>query len=116
MTVPVLFRISSESSRTPLPSKRSDEVARSNVSPYATPWSIAMLAEAERPLVRAVEVELAGHQTLHRIVVELERVAKVGERPAIEPDARVDLLAAVLARVAERELAVGANLRLARTS
>ena len=74
------------------------------------------LAEPERPLVRPVQVEVARHQTLHRIFVQLERVTKVGERPAIEPDARVDLLSLILARIAEGELAIGANLRLRRTS
>ena len=44
------------------------------------------------------------------IVVELEGVAQIGERPAVDPHARVDLLAAVAPRVAERELPVGANL------
>ena len=39
-----------------------------------------------------------------RIVLEVERVEQIGDRPAIDPDARVDLLAAVAARIAEREL------------
>lgn len=39
-------------------------------------------------------------------------MTKVGERSAVEADARVNLLSVILARIPEGELAIGANLRL----
>ena len=70
-------------------------------------------AEAERALVLARQVELAGEPARHRIVVDLERVPQAVEVAPRDPEARVDLLAAVAARVAEREASVGADLGVA---
>ena len=70
-------------------------------------------AEADGPLVLAGQMELAGQQAGHRIVVDLERVPQAVEVAARDAEPRVDLLAAVVARIAEREEAVGANLRVA---
>ena len=67
-------------------------------------------AEAERRLVLAVEVILAGDEPVDRVVVEQERVAQIGERPPRDADARVDLFSAVPARIAEREHALGRDL------
>ena len=64
-------------------------------------------AEAEWRLVLAVEVILAGDEPIDRVGVEQERVAQIGERPASDPDERVDFFTAVLARVAQREQALG---------
>ena len=50
-------------------------------------------------------MELARQRARHRIVLEVERVEQIGHRPPVDPDARVDLLAAVAARIAEREQA-----------
>jgi hypothetical protein len=99
------------SSRTPLPSNRSEAVAVSKSLLPRGPFVDLQFAEAERCLVPAVQVELAGHPAVERPVVEHERVAQVGQRPARRADARVDLLAAVLARVAEREPPVGLDER-----
>ena len=60
-------------------------------------------AEAERPRVRTVQVEITRQRAVHRIVLEIERVEQVGQRAPLDPNARVDLLAAVAARVTERE-------------
>ena len=69
--------------------------------------------EAKRRLVLAVQVELARDLPFNRVVVEQERVAQVGQRPVGQPHARVDLLAAVAARVAERKASFGFDHRLA---
>ena len=45
-----------------MPSNRSDAVAFWNGSPYATPSSIVIAAEADRTLVLAGQMELAGQR------------------------------------------------------
>ena len=57
-----------------------------------------------RPLVLAVDMEIAGQHAVDVVVLEIERLAKIRERPFADADARVDLLAAVGARIAQREL------------
>ena len=58
-------------------------------------------------------MELARQQAGHRILVDAERVTQAVEIAPRDADARVDLLAAIVARIAEREQAVGADLRIA---
>ncbi|MEZ5418383.1 MAG: hypothetical protein R2708_13675 [Vicinamibacterales bacterium] len=70
-------------------------------------------SETDRFLVLAVEANLAAERAEHRVVVELESGAEVGQRPLRGADAGVDLGAAVAARIAERELAVDVEARLA---
>ena len=97
-----------------MPSKRSDDVARRRTSRRRpTPFSMIRRPKPNGRQVLAVELVLARHRALDRIVVELERVAQIAQRPPADADARVDLVAAVAPRVAERELAVGANLGVA---
>ena len=65
------------------------------------------LAEAEWRLELAVEAELARQAAIHRVIVEQEGVAQVGDRTIGEPDSRVDLFAPVLARISQREAPLG---------
>ena len=67
-------------------------------------------AEADRMLVFAGEVEFAGERPGHQIVVELKGVAQALEVAPHDAEARVDLLPAIVARIPEREHAVGVNL------
>ncbi len=53
VTLPPALAIVTPSSRTPLPSNRSDAVAFWNGSPYATPFVDRHAAEADRVLVLA---------------------------------------------------------------
>ena len=70
-------------------------------------------AEADRALVRPRQVELAREVARHRIVVDLEGVPHAVEVAPRDPEARVDLFAAVAAWVPEREASVRANLGVA---
>src|SRR5438093_4848515 len=63
--------------------------------------------------VLAGEMELAAEQTRHRILVDPKRVTQAVEIVPDDAEARVELVAAVVARIAEREQAVGVNLRVA---
>ena len=62
-------------------------------------------------LVAAGQVELAAEEPVDRIVVDLKRVAQAGDIAPDNAEARVDLLAAVVARIPEREQTVGVNFR-----
>ena len=96
------------SSRTPLPSNRSEAVAVSNeLLPYATPSSICILPKPNGVSYLPYRWNSPDSLPSTRIVVEHEGMAQIGQRPAIDADARVDLFAAVLPRIAERERAVG---------
>src|SRR5262245_30416196 len=64
-------------------------------------------------LVLAGEVELAAHLPGDRVVVDLERVTQAVELAPDDAEPRVDLVAAVIAWIAEREGSVGVNLRVA---
>ena len=55
-------------------------------------------------------MEFARELAFDRVVVEPERVAQIRDGPAIDADARVDLFAAILAGISERERAVGFDL------
>ena len=68
-------------------------------------------AEPNRTLIRAREVKLAAQQPVDRIVVDLKGMAQARHIAPHEAKPRVDLLAAIVARVAEGEEAVGMNLR-----
>ena len=61
------------------------------------------LAEAERRQVAAVDVKLAGQPPVDVVVVELERMAQVGDGPPRDAHARVDLFAAVPPWIPERK-------------
>ena len=70
-------------------------------------------AEADRPLVLAGQMEFAGQQARHRISSISNACRRLSRSRRDDAEARVDLLAAVVARVAEREQAVGVDLRIA---
>jgi hypothetical protein len=55
-------------------------------------------------------VEFAGELTRHRILVDLKRVAQAVQIAPRHAEPRVDLLAPVVSRVAQREPTFGANL------
>ena len=110
--VPSPFAISMPSSRTPVPSKRSDAVAFWIGSPYATPSSIRHGPGADRPAALALQPELARHPARQRVLVDLKRVAQAVEIAARDAEPRIDLVAAVLTRGRERKQAVGVNFRI----
>ena len=67
-------------------------------------------AESERRFIGAGEVKLAAEPARYRIVVDLEGVAQAVDVASDHAESGVDLFAAVFARIAEREQAVGADL------
>ena len=66
------------------------------------------------PLVLTGHLKLPGERAVEVVLVETEGVLQVGHRTPDDLDVRVDLLAAVAARVTERKAAGGADRRCAR--
>ena len=96
--------------RTPLPSKRSEPGRGLERLAVCEAVVDRQRAEAERALIRPVEVVLARHDALDVVVVDVERVLEIGSRPLRHADAAVDLFALVAPRKSEREAAVDGDL------
>ena len=67
-------------------------------------------AEADRTFVPAGQMKLPRDQAGHRIVVDAERVAQAVDVAAGQPHPRIDLLAAIIPRVAQSESSIRADL------
>ena len=99
------------SRRTPEPSNRSDAVALLKRLAVGHAVVDRHPAKTDRTLVFARQVELAGEQARHRVIVDLERVAQGLDVAAHDANTRVDFLAAVVSREPEREQPFGSHLR-----